>query len=322
MTSPLVEIFVLSYNRADYLRDCIRSILNQTFIDFTVIVLDNHSEEDITGVVDSFRDPRIKLIVNSKNIGGPANCAQAIEMASGDYMMIFHDDDCLSPRVLERQIRLFEQYPYLSQVSAGINFVFQHEKMLEFNDEEDFSYKIYETPSSLVFGYFFDKEGFSFSSIMYRTMFAKQVRINVERFANVGDRPYVLDVMAFGPFVCMSRPNYNVRIHSEQDSGIGATWEYLNEMELVRHYLDITNGSHTRPLVRAAMSMLVVKYINRQPRASFKMWLKAMKERRLLYWDHLIVLFPYLFLRNFLKLMIVGIVPDKYYQYFKACIRG
>lgn len=309
MTEPLLEIFILSYNRAEFLRDCLRSFVNQTYRDFSITVLDNHSEEDITSVVKSFHDDRIRLIINPKNIGGVANFTQAIEMASADYMMIFHDDDCLSPRVLERQIYLFEQYPYLSQVSAGVNFVSCRGNMLEFENEEDFSFKIYETPSSLVFD-FFDKEGFSFSSIMYRTIYAKKVKLNAERFANVADRPYVLDVMAFGPFVRMSRPNYNVRVHTGQDSAIGSTWDYLNEMELVRYYLDITHDSHTRSFIRATMSMLLNSYLNQQLRVPIGTWLKAIKERHLLYFDHLILLLPYLLLKR----LIVKVLPYKFYQ--------
>ena len=322
MTSSKLEIFVLSYNRAEYLSGCLRSILNQTFTDFSVTVLDNHSTQDIASVVGSFQDNRIRLIVNPINIGGLANWMQAHDMASADYMMIFHDDDCMSPRMLERQIQLFEIYPNLSQVSAGVNFVYQRERMLDFNDTDDLQYKTFETPSALVHGYLFDKEGFSFGSIMYRTRLAKQARLDIERFANVADRPYVLAVTAFGPFVRMSRPIYNVRVHSGQDSGTGATWNYLNEIELGRYYLEITRQSTTRPLHRAVMAMLFGNYIVRQPRGPLIEWLKALKERQMLYWDDVIVLLPYYLLRTILKRLIMRLVPDKYYQNLKSRIRG
>jgi|GEM_PF-4771744 len=320
MTSPLLEIFVLSYNRPEYLRDCLRSIVNQSYRSFTVTVLDNHSEQDIAGVVDSFHDHRIRLIVNSTNIGGIANLMQALDMASADYMMIFHDDDCMSPRMIERQIQLFEVCPNLSQVSAGINFVYQHEKMLDFNNVDDLHYKIFETPSDLVHGYLFDKEGFSFGSIMYKTRFAKQAKFENKRFANLADRPYVLAVTALGPFVRMSHPSYNVRVHAGQDSDTGATWSYLNEIELVRHYLEITQGSHTRLLRHAVTRMLVVNYLIRHLRVPLMKWLKALQEGNVFYWTHLIVLLPYYFLRNLLKRLIVKLLPDKFYQNLKSYI--
>jgi glycosyltransferase involved in cell wall biosynthesis len=317
---PLLEIFVLSFNRADYLRDCLRSILNQTFTDFTVTVLDNHSDskQNIEEVVASFQDVRLRLIVNSTNIGGPANWTQAHDMASSDFMVIFHDDDCMSPRMLERQIQLFNMYPKLSQVSAGVNFVYHHENMLYFNDVDDLQYKIFETPSALVHGYLFDKEGFSFGSIMYRTCFAKQVRLDTARFANVADRPYVLAVTALGPFVRMSRPIYNVRVHSEQDSGTGTTWSYLNEIELGQYYLETTRGAHTRLLRHAVMRIIIENYIIRQPRVPLVEWLKALRKKHMLFVVHLIVLL----MRNLLKRQIIRLVPDKYYQNLRSCIRG
>jgi len=320
MTKPLLEIFVLSYNRTDYLRDCLASILDQTFRNFTVTVLDNHSEQDIAKTFGCIDDNRFRLIVNPTNIGPIANWMKAYEMASSDYMMIFHDDDCMSPRMLERQIKLFNMYPNLSQVSAGVNLVYDHSKMLEFDDFDNWQYKIFETPDDLVDAYFFGKEIFGFGSVMYRTKIAKQVQPDIERFANVADRPYMLALTALGPCARMSHPVYNVRQHSGQDSRM-PTWSYIHEIEALRYYLEMTQSCRTSSLHRVVMTILSANYAVRQPRVSLMAWIKVLREKQMFHWEHLYIL-PYFLLRNLLKRLIVRLLPERHYQILRSRIRG
>lgn len=321
MTKPSLEIFVLSYNRADYLRDCLRSIQNQTFTDFTVTVLDNHSEQDIAGVVGSFQNKRIRLIVNPSNIGGVANWMQAHEMASADYMMVFHDDDCMSPRMLERQIQLFDIYPNLSHVSAGVNLVYQHSSMLDFAGTDEWQYRIFETPDDLVNAYFRGKEIFGFGSVMFRTKIAKQVQPDAERFANVFDRPYMLALTALGPCALMSRPVYNVRQHSGQDSRV-PTWSCTHEIEVFRCYLEATQSGRARSLQRDVMANLSAIYSVRQSQVSLMEWIKLLREKQMFYWKHMIYLLPYFLFRNLLKRLLVRLLPDRHYQKLRSRVLG
>ena len=306
-----VEIFVLSYNRASFLRDCLQSILNQTFRDFTVTVLDNHSDEDIAGVVNAFQDDRLRLIVNPSNIGPFANWIRAYNMASSKYMMIFHDDDCMSPRMVERQIQLFEKYPNLSQVSAGVNLINRSSEMLVFEDKDALDYRIFKTPDRLVDTYLFGKVVFGFGSVLYKTRIAKQVPPDIERFANVGDRPYMLALTAFGPHIQMSAPIYNVRAHPGQDSGT-RNWSYLAEIEVGRYYLEMSHKPKSCRLRSAVMDLLAANYAARHPRVPLGEWLRALRERNIFYRQPLLLKLPYYLLRNRLKRFAVKVAPHAY----------
>jgi glycosyltransferase involved in cell wall biosynthesis len=312
-TNSPVEIFVLSYNRADSLRDCLQSILQQTLSDFTVTVLDNHSEEDIASVVSSFQDNRLKLIVNPTNIGGYSNWMQACNMASSDYMMTFHDDDCMSPRMLERQVQLFKKYSNLSHVSAGVNLVNRKSEMLVFDDVDTLDYKIFETPKQMVDSYLFGKEVFGYGSVLYKTHIVKQIQPDNERFLNMADRPYMVSLTTFGPCIQMRVPTYNVRVHSGQESGMH-NWSYLADIEVCRYYLKMSGKPKSFHVRNAIMGVLAANYAARHPRTPLREWLWALRGKDIFYWQVLVFKLPLYLLRDCIKRFIVKIVPNLYVQ--------
>jgi len=104
-----VSIMVLTYNRSNLLKETIDSILNQTFKDFEIIIVDNYSIDDTEEVVKSYDDNRIKYFKN-KNYGLLAvNRNFAIKQSSGEYIALCDDDDLWLPQKLEKQIEEFEK---------------------------------------------------------------------------------------------------------------------------------------------------------------------------------------------------------------------
>lgn len=104
----VVSVVIPTYNRANVLPRAINSVLNQTFTDFELIIVDDHSEEDITSIVDTFDDNRVKIIRHSSNRGGAAARNTGIEEASGKYIAFLDSDDKWDKRKLEKQLRILE----------------------------------------------------------------------------------------------------------------------------------------------------------------------------------------------------------------------
>ena len=88
-----VTVAIPTYNRAHYLPEAIESVLAQTFQDFELLILDNASTDNTPELVKSFKDERIRYVRNQTNIGMFGNCNKALELARGEYVIIFHDDD-------------------------------------------------------------------------------------------------------------------------------------------------------------------------------------------------------------------------------------
>ena len=91
--APLVSIIVPVYNRKDLLPRTLASVINQTYKNLEIIVVDDGSSDDIKSVVDSFNDARIKYVRHTENKGLPSARNTGLKTASGDFIAFLDSDD-------------------------------------------------------------------------------------------------------------------------------------------------------------------------------------------------------------------------------------
>ena len=104
---PMVSVILPTYQRADRIERAIRSVLEQTFGNFELIVVDDGSTDDTESVVKAIRDDRIKY-VKQMNAGACAARNAGLSLAKGRFVAFQDSDDAWKPRKLERQLhRLF-----------------------------------------------------------------------------------------------------------------------------------------------------------------------------------------------------------------------
>ena len=99
MTDPLIS-FVLPAYKAQFLQQAIDSILQQTYSNIELIIVDDCSPEHLEEIVATYSDNRISYYKNSENIGGRNLVEQwnhCIEYANGDYLVLAADDDLYQP---------------------------------------------------------------------------------------------------------------------------------------------------------------------------------------------------------------------------------
>lgn len=109
--SPLISVIVPNYNHGPFLRQRIDSILNQTFQDFELIILDDCSSDNSKTVIESYRDlSKVgKILYNEINSGSPfKQWNKGIELASGEYIWIAESDDFADVLFLEKIIQRFQ----------------------------------------------------------------------------------------------------------------------------------------------------------------------------------------------------------------------
>lgn len=118
---PKVSVCIPTYNRAHYIGKTIQSILNQTFSDFELVIVDNASADNTEEVVRNFieKDNRLRYYKNAENIGLFPNFNRAIELARGDYIAIFHDDDLYHRTILEKEVALLDAHNNIGFVDTG-----------------------------------------------------------------------------------------------------------------------------------------------------------------------------------------------------------
>lgn len=106
--------FVLPAYKVCFFREAIESILNQTYTDFELIIVNDASPEDLDSIMLGYNDSRIRYYKNEINIGGSNLVAQwnkCLSFAKGLYVILASDDDIYSPLYLEEMDKLVCKYP-------------------------------------------------------------------------------------------------------------------------------------------------------------------------------------------------------------------
>jgi glycosyltransferase involved in cell wall biosynthesis len=108
-----VSVVIPTYKRFDYLERLLTSLTTQTYKDFEVIVVDDHSpdQESYRRVIESFEDKFISLtyLTNEKNSGAPHSRNRGIKLAKGHFIALVDDDDEWFSTKLEKQIECFDK---------------------------------------------------------------------------------------------------------------------------------------------------------------------------------------------------------------------
>ncbi len=104
-----VTVVIRTYNRADYLSACIQSVLQQSFTDFKLVVLDSASSDETPDVVRRFRDERLNYIRHSENLGLFGNWERSLQYATSHYLCILADDDLWESDFLWESIQALDE---------------------------------------------------------------------------------------------------------------------------------------------------------------------------------------------------------------------
>lgn len=106
---PKITVLMPVYNGARYLNQSIQSILDQTFKDFELLIIDDGSADNSLDIINSIQDKRIRTIENGKNNGQIKALNLGIKLAKGDYIARMDCDDICMPLRLERQYQYMEE---------------------------------------------------------------------------------------------------------------------------------------------------------------------------------------------------------------------
>lgn len=129
---PTVSIILPTYNRAHLVGRAIKSILDQTYQDFEIIVVDDGSRDNTEERINSFTDTRIIYVKHQQNKGGSAARNTGIKLAKGRYIAFQDSDDEWLPRKLELQIKAFEV------ASSEVGVIYTDMLKIKKNGEEEY----------------------------------------------------------------------------------------------------------------------------------------------------------------------------------------
>lgn len=138
------------YNSEEFLRECIDSILNQTFTDFEFLICDDGSTDGSNEILSSYNDPRIKLFRNEQNLGLVYSLNNLIDQSQGEYLARQDSDDISLPNRFQKQIDFLNKHSEITLCGTN-NTIFGDKKIKLFrpqNDDELKAWMIIHNPIS------------------------------------------------------------------------------------------------------------------------------------------------------------------------------
>jgi len=111
LSRPKVSIVIPTYNRTDFLKRALKSVLEQSFQNYEVLVVDDCSRENVQEVLKELKDNRLRYLRHETNQGEAISRNTAIQAAQGEYIAFLDDDDEWMPEKLELQIDFMDKAP-------------------------------------------------------------------------------------------------------------------------------------------------------------------------------------------------------------------
>lgn len=121
--APTVSVIMPSYNHERFVASAIRSVLEQTFTDFELIIVDDGSADDSAKIIKTFEDPRIRAVFFEKNRGAAAATNKAVSLARGNYIALCNSDDRWVKNKLDAQLSIFKEQPNLAATFSDVIWI-------------------------------------------------------------------------------------------------------------------------------------------------------------------------------------------------------
>jgi glycosyltransferase involved in cell wall biosynthesis len=211
---PFISVCIPSYNYARFLAICIESVLKQNYKDFEVIVVDDASTDSSIRVARSFRDSRVHVYCNPRNIGMISNWNECVRRASGKYIKMLMADDMLLPECLDIYAAVAKAFPEAGCISCLARYINESCCYL-WDDPCLYKEQVLFLPSSIAL---IGKScGAVFSRTPTHTLVRRDLIVNLrgydKSFSLAADTHMHVRLMSLAPLILIGRPLVYFRRH-------------------------------------------------------------------------------------------------------------
>lgn len=206
--NPTVTVIITSQNHEKFVGEAIQSVLDQTFQDFEIIIVDDCSSDTSWEIIKSFKDERVRAFRNAQQMRGAIGINESIAYrANGKYIAIHHSDDIFLPDKLEKQVRFLDSHHDVGAVFGYAEIIDEEGK--PFAEKENFYFSIFKQPNrsrhEWLRHFFYHGNCLCHPSVMVRKVCYSAVGLYDRRFGQIPD----LDMWVR---ICL---NYSVHIIQE-----------------------------------------------------------------------------------------------------------
>lgn len=207
----MISVILPAYNAQDTIAEAIQSIIDQTYKDWELIVINDGSSDDTKSIILSFPDPRIKYIENDGNKKLIYTLNRGLKLATGKYIARMDADDISLPTRFERQVLYMENHPDCVCCGSLIHF---------FSNNRLFGKPVGISGDDIKLKeYLFRDSCFAHSTVMIRTEVIKKCGLKYNSiYIHAEDYKLWIDLSEYGMFHNIKEPLLNYRISGTQVS--------------------------------------------------------------------------------------------------------
>lgn len=218
-----------------FLEQTICSVLNQTYKNIELIIVNDLSPYNIDGIVDKFQDSRIRYYINEKNLGKDdpgVNWNKCLDLAKGDFFCLLCDDDLYEPTMVETLMSLAVKYPNVGVFRSRVKIVDSLGNLIDFYP----SSPEYETGTNYMIDMGKGCRKQTISEFMYRTDFIrKQGGYSLLPKAMCSDHLTIYRLGLIGGIVSTTKPLVCFRLSDVNLSGHGLDHDNIIEKLLANN---------------------------------------------------------------------------------------
>jgi glycosyltransferase involved in cell wall biosynthesis len=184
----LVSVLIPAFNHEKYINKAIISVLNQSYQNFEIIIIDDCSTDNTFKKIKYFKDPRIKAFRFNKNMGISFTLNHCIRHAKGKYISLLGSDDQYEKNKLSKQIIFMEKNPSIGAIFSWVNIINQDGNNINSKSELYRHFQRNNKSREEWLNYFFyNNNCLCASSAMIRKEYHIQIGLYDERFLQLQD---------------------------------------------------------------------------------------------------------------------------------------
>ncbi|MBD2104419.1 glycosyltransferase [Leptolyngbya sp. FACHB-261] len=245
---PRVSVIIPSYNHEKYIAETIESVLNQSYQDFEIVIVDDGSSDKTVDIISQFSDERIRLFQLEKNRGASVAANKCVREAKGEFVAMLSSDDIFMHDKLEKQVAFLEKNTEIAAVFSYAQIVGEDGRNSV--GEQNFYQKAFIQPNRTRFEwlnhFFFYGNCLCHPSVLIRKQCYGVVGSYDERFAQLPDLDFWIRLCSkYDIYVIPENLiKFRVRKHQENASGNRPEVKIRHMIELsqiLKNYLSLEN---------------------------------------------------------------------------------
>lgn len=204
-----LSVIMSVFNEENYIEESVDSILNQTYCNFELIIVDDCSTDETVNKIRQYTDERIRLICNDKNCGLTCNLNKALDVSKGKYIIRMDGDDISIKTRFEEQVNYMEQHLEVVLSGTWIKYIGDNNDIVRYKTRSD------ELKASLLFNSVIPHPTF----IMRKDVLDENnIRYN-ENLPYAQDYDFIYQISRCGELANIPKILLKYRIHDKQITG-------------------------------------------------------------------------------------------------------